>query len=439
MDYFKQFVDSLPSVLNPEEQERLLLNYFETKDGDLREKLLEHNLRLCMQCTLDFCRRYNMSRMQEDIFSICYDQLSKSLERFNPAEETSFAHFAYKNMRLTLYRHMQNQDYYNSFFVDTVKLADNKEGDESEVFYFLHGDVTVQDEVFQDMFREDIINFIDQLRGSANKKEMVKMYLGLGYPKQYTKAEIAGHFQCSRENSSATVSKYLKLVQQYIAQKYGSVYPDYAKRVNNNSPKFKSTSERNQYILKSYYNEDGAKSIGEIARELAISKSCIYEVVRREKDADKENKLQHNRKAKNPYNLERIESIFNDWYGINSSRILSKQELIRKYKLPLADDSYSHALKRIEDILIAEGKYTAYEIQEIKRTRVERLKEERLEMFKVIYHSARGDEGYEHKSIAQLAKEYHVATGTIQVRIKLYKDYLASKSNTIDDQTEYEE
>lgn len=439
MDYFKQFIDSLPPVLNPEEQEQLLSKYFETKDGDLREKLLVHNLRLCLQCTIDFCRRYNMDKLQEDIFSICYDQLSRSLDRFDPAEETSFAHFALKNMRLTLYRHMQIQDYYNSHFVDNLNLSDNNENEESEVFYFLNNGVNVQDEVFQEMFREDVTKFIDLQRGSDNKKQMIKMYLGLGYPKQYSKAEIASHFNCSRETASVSVSKYLKLVQKYVAKKYKSVWPDYADKVNKSSPKFKNISERNQYILDSYYNEEGAKSIGEIAQELAISKTCVYDVVRREKDADKDNKLQHKLKPKNPYKLEQIESIFNDRYGINSSRILSKQELIKKYNLPASDDAYSHALKRIEDTLIEQGKYTAEEIEAFRLARDERIKEARLAVCKDIYHSSRGDEGYKHRSIAQLARDYGVALVTIQSRIKFYREYLEARNSENNNSSENDE
>ena len=72
MDSFKQFLNSLPPVLDPREQEKLLVNYFETRDEDIREKLLVHNLRLCAQCASDFCKKYNMQNHQEDFFSVCY-------------------------------------------------------------------------------------------------------------------------------------------------------------------------------------------------------------------------------------------------------------------------------------------------------------------------------------------------------------------------------
>lgn len=438
MDYFKQFINSLPPILDPKEQEQLLLKYYETKDGDIREKLLEHNLRLCWRCTQDFCKRYEKQKLQEDIFSVCYEQLSRSLERYNPAEETTFAHFVLKNMKLALYRYMRNEDCYNSYLVDAVAQADNSDNEECEIFYFLCDSENFQDEVHHELLKADIINFIDGLKGSDNKKEMIKMYLGLGHSRQYTRIEIASHFHCSRETVSTSVSRYLKLVQNYVAQKYANIYPYYADKVKKSSLTFANIKERNQYILKSYYNEQGAKSIGEIAKEIGISKSCIYDVVRKQKLSETENNLQHTLKRKNPYNLEEIESIFNDHYGVNSSKILSKQELILKYNLPITSDPYSHLMNKIEGRLIEEGKYTVEEIKEIKRARNERIKEDRLAMCKEIYHSARGDEGYQYKTLVQLAREYEVALATIQSRIKFYKDYIESKNNKEDDQTEQE-
>ena len=61
-DYGK-FIQSLPSALPSEEQERLLLEYYETKNESIRNKLIEHNLRLCAKEAADFYDSISFSSM----------------------------------------------------------------------------------------------------------------------------------------------------------------------------------------------------------------------------------------------------------------------------------------------------------------------------------------------------------------------------------------
>ena len=354
MDSFKQFLNSLPPVLDPREQEQLLIKYFETRDEDIREKLLVHNLRLCAQCASNFCKKYNMQNHQEDFFSVCYDQLAGSLDRFDPTKETSFATFTLNNMNLSLMRYVQQEDYFSSHLVETISLADNKDNEDSDMFNFLFDDTQLQEEVQTELLKEEIVKFIDSVNCLSHKKTMIKMYLGLGYPNRYTQSEIVSYFKCSRETVSTTVAKFLTLIQKYIAKNYKTVYPDYAQKVNKNKLVFKNTSERNQYILDAYYNEQSSKSVGELAKELGISKSCISDVIKRYQPTENGNSREHKIVYKRRKYLDQIESIFKDRYGVNSQLVLSKQELIMKYNLPSSVHEYSHMMKSIEDILIQE-------------------------------------------------------------------------------------
>ena len=125
------------------------VNYFETRDEDIREKLLVHNLRLCAQCASDFCKKYNMQNHQEDFFSVCYDQLAGSLDRFDPTKETSFATFTLNNMNLSLMRYVQQEDYFSSHLVETISLADNKGNEDSDMFNFLFDLALLKDKTKQ--------------------------------------------------------------------------------------------------------------------------------------------------------------------------------------------------------------------------------------------------------------------------------------------------
>lgn len=438
MDYYKKFLNSLPPVLDHVEQDKLLQKYFETKDEDVREKLLTHNLRICAKCASTFCRRIDKFQYEEEFFSVCYDQLSKSLDRFDPSKEVSFVHFALKNMELTLIRYLQDENHYNAYLTDTISTPDDGDSEESDMFYFIDDGSCLQDEVYSKIFKDDIIKCIDSLKGSDKKKEMVKMYLGLGYPKQYSKAEIANHFHCSREHASVAVSDKLSLIQDYIAKKYGNVFPESVERLKQNRVSFKNIEERNQYILKSYFNENESKSIGQLAKELGVTKGCVTDVIKQYNDKERQNKSKHVTKYNKSRYINQAEDIFNDLYGINSSTSLSKQELIKKYNLPIVASSYSCAIKKVEGILIAKGVYTVEQIAKIKEAHAEKNRQARLEMCKEIYHSSRGDEGYERKTLVYLAMEYNVAVTTIHSYIQYYKKHLEASNKKSEEQDESE-
>lgn len=441
MDSYKQFLNSLPPVLNLEEQDELLLKYFQTRDADTREKLLVHNLRLCAQCASNFCKKYNLQKYQEDFFSVCYDQLAGALDRFDPtgidqSKDASFATFALKSMTLSLMRYVQHEDYFSSHLVDTIAMADNKNNEDSDMFSFLFDDTHLQEEVQTKLFKEEIIKFIDGIKGPAHKKTMIKMYLGLDFPKRYSRSEIASIFKCSRETASTTVAKYLNLLQRYVSDNYGSVFPEYARVAEKNCLTFKNNSERNKYILDSYYNDKNSKSIGVLAKELGISKSCISEIVKRYQDDNKGNSLGHQIVPKKSRYSSQLEEIFNDKYGVNGSKPLSKQEIIIKYNIPSSSYSYSHFINSVESALIKEGIYTAEEVKEIKKAFGEKSKQARMEKCKEVYYSYLGECGYNKKSLVQLAVENRVAVSTITGWINRYKKHLASVTEKNNDSAE---
>ena len=109
MSYITKMAHNLPQPLSEQEQNQLLNLYYESRDEDVRQKLLEHNLRLCVKATMDLCTIYGLTNMIDQIFSLCYDGLSYSLDKFDPNQKTSFAYFAYSNMKHQLISHLDNE------------------------------------------------------------------------------------------------------------------------------------------------------------------------------------------------------------------------------------------------------------------------------------------------------------------------------------------
>jgi DNA-directed RNA polymerase specialized sigma subunit len=68
---FYNYKNSLPKPLDAKEQEILLYTYSKTKDENIREKIIEHNLRLCANFALEYATKYNQIKEVEDINSEC--------------------------------------------------------------------------------------------------------------------------------------------------------------------------------------------------------------------------------------------------------------------------------------------------------------------------------------------------------------------------------
>ena len=430
MDYFEQYAKSLPQPLDPEEQRQLLIKYYETKDEDARTTLLEHNLRLCVMVAREACYKYNCPDLVDQTFSVCYEELANSLDKYNPynADQAKFSYYATTNMKLVLLRTFANENQIKYHLIDTVFLKDDEEESIFQFFYD-ESESHIAEDSASSAFVEDITSHLNTL--SSKRKQVMQMYLGIGYPCRFTQAEIAQELGVSRQNISLIVNDTLADLQKYITKNYTLSMPDLSNNSSQKSLTFANVDERDKYIFESYYGLNGKKpkNINQLSSEVHLGIPQIKKIAYGYKESlskTEQNGAVRQRVDIDSYSQYPIEAIFNDYYGLNGSKIHESSEI--KLKYGLSQNVFSNILSITKAQLISEGKYTQEQINELKQSREDRKNKLSLNKHADAYFSHYGLHGYTQKSRLQLSAEYNVALSTIDLWLRQYKQHLASLS-----------
>lgn len=431
MDYFEQYAKTLPQPLDSEVQKQLLIKYYETKDQSARQTLLEHNLRLCLMVAREACYKYNCPTLVDQTFSICYEELEHSLNKYNPynPEQAKFSSYAINNMKLVLTRAFAYERQIQYQLVDTVTI--NEDEEDSSLFQFIHDESEshIAEDSASDAFVEDIVSYIDTL--PSKKKQVIQMYLGIGYPSRYTQIEIAKELQTSRQNVSFMINDLLDSLQKYILKNYTISMPTFKDNSHVKGLSFKNIYLRDKYIFESYYGLNGKepKSIKQLQHEVGLKSTQIkiiaYKFKERMSDSKQDEPIRQRvdsvNSSKNIY-----EEIFNVYYGINGYKIQERHEICSKYGI--SNNTLSDILSRFATELIDNDQFSQEQLEQIKQSRVSRKKQQTLDKYAQAYFSYYAENGYTQKSRVQLANEFHVTLSAIDIWLKEYKKYLNSLS-----------
>ena len=284
MDNFENFLNSLPSTLSEDKQKDLLIDYFETRNGDTQLTLLNHNLRLCATVAKKLYYKFNQKVELEDLFSLCYEELYNSLERYNPYNEdkTSFSTFAYTNMSLRPIRPLEKKLSNDLRYVDSI--VQGEEDDEKDLL-LTHPDESeghIAEDIATQEFINDIIKYLDSIKNG----DLLKLYLGLDCSHKHTQAEIAAIKGISTQAISQKISDALKRLQNYIKRDYSFLLPnptlEFDKPKQNINNKDNSSIQTNSidkyaYLYFSYYglNNYTRKSKVELSHDTNLSVNTI--------------------------------------------------------------------------------------------------------------------------------------------------------------------
>ena len=426
MDYFKHYIKTLPQALPEEEQKNLLIEYYETHNESIQQKLLEHNLRLCVSIAEDLYHRYNQHMTPDELFSLCYEELYKALDRYNPYNDAgaSFKTFAGDSIKLKLIRPLSYGVAKKLSEVDTHFINDE---DEQDLFMFLSdtSESHVAEDTSEALFIQDISNFIDTLKHG----NLLKMYLGLGFPRRFLQSEIAREAGVSRQTTSIKINSALTELKNYIKTNYSLAFPDYFYTAKTDAQNFSNMEDRNKYVFDSYYNLNGmqAKNIQQLADEFNLTPSQIKNIIYTSKNnLSKEEQTKLNRVRIDPNShTDQYKEIFDSYYGVKDGIMLSQKEIFDKYNVGLNSMHY------VIQYLIKNGIYTQEEVDQFKQARkILKKSQNTLSLYKpaYVYFSYYGENGYTQKSKVELYREMNLTINTINDYIQLYKEHLNSLS-----------
>ena len=441
MDKFCKYVNSLPEPLQPVEQQQLLIEYYKTRSEQARQQILEHNLRLTAQKAIECANKYNSQKRIFEIHSECNYALTKALDAYNPTLEKSapFSHFACKLMEFYVLKFIGTEEKYSlKYFmnVDDILESDDSEEFFSEILEKFHDPNTSR-------IAEDLISaeFVEKVLGmvSNKNKEIVKMRLGIGYPKAYTQIEIAKAFDLSHQRINQILTKEFSKLKLYLIQNYPEINPYITKKYQKTGKLkeyFKDSDEKFKYITFSYYGIRGYldKSSKELAILFDTTPAYIIEIKNRflRSLPEDERLLILSEIATKPKPFADISTqVVTDFYGLNGARLHSISELQAKYpQLPADTLSVINLINRTSATLIAEGKYTKEEFAKIKEGRNQRKREQRLEKYGRVYAEYYGLTGNGKKTQAQVAKMFNIQQENVSAQIILYQKYLDSLSES---------
>lgn len=427
MDYFEQLIKSFPEALPEEEQKALLIEYYETGSENARQKLLEHNLRLCLSTAEILHKKFNKKFSVDELFSMCYEELYRALDRYNPYNEAgaTFRTFASECLKLKLLRPLSNKVADELMYVDSVQISDNDDEEKDLLLnHYDESESNIPDDIGSKMFIQDIINYIDTLKHG----EILKMRLGLGYSHEHTQAEISEKVHISKQAISGKITDGLKKVQNYIRIKYALSLPKYALNPSE-KPKFNNDEERNRYLFESYYALNGKteKSPQQLSDEVYLNPSTIKTLILSYKSSlipEELDSLSYNQTISRSRTRKYID-IFNDYYGQNGATQLSVAEIQQKYGL--SSKTNSIPISNICKKLIEEGIYSEEDIAQIRNSKKE-PKSTSLDKHAELYFAYYGLNGYSRKSKVELFHDYNLTVNTINNYIQMYKNHLSTLS-----------
>lgn len=428
------FYRTLPEPLGAQEQEILFYEYSRSKREEIREKLIEHNLRLALDYSLNYCVKHSCEDLMDDIFSNSTIALSKAVDDFDLSRGSSFSNLAYKYMdsySLQLYSRSLN-DAIN--FVDDGPSYD-KQGDdwEDSLFRVLtdEGESRIQEDYWSDSFVEDIDKFLSK-HFSDEDLQIIRHCWGINMENNYSQRQVVSMFNIPRSKVVYVMGKASKLVKEFINRKY----PEHSKGEEFShleKKKFKNGKDIKEYAFNSYYGLGlPKKTLKELEFELSIDRNTITKYIysirmslseeEREKLPELDRSIGHVK-----YGSDVLDEMFNCYFGLNGEQVHEMKEIMKRFNISHSK-TVEECLMRERSRRIKEGSISLEEYEVMKNNRKQALSQkseaEFLARYEYLYNSFHGLNGLPRKSILELSVELRMAQATVGDRISRYEDLL---------------
>lgn len=202
---------SFPKPLSSEEEQRLIEQMF-NGDGDARDKLIEHNLRLAAH----IAKKYAQSAADsEDLVSIGAIGLIKAVHTFKPqaGKLTTYASRCIENEILMHLR--ANKKNKNNISLDGG-IGTDKEGNELQLSELLGTDKdVVPDEVSLSIDGRIALELIEKIL-DPREKTVIRMRYGLEDGTPHPQHEVASKIGISRSYVSRIEKKALQKLKKHM-------------------------------------------------------------------------------------------------------------------------------------------------------------------------------------------------------------------------------
>ena len=205
---------SFPPPLPPEKENE----YFKkaaSGDGQAREKLILHNLRLVSHIVRKY---YSQSPSQEDLVSIGSIGLVKAVDSFDPANGTRFATYAAKCIQNEILMHFRAQKKLSCEVSINETIDVDRDGNPLTYIDVICSEEDIAEEIDRKLLTGKMMHFIDTCL-SARERQIIMMRYGLGGIKEQTQREIAAALNISRSYVSRIEKSALQKLKDALEGK----------------------------------------------------------------------------------------------------------------------------------------------------------------------------------------------------------------------------
>ncbi|MCD8367916.1 MAG: RNA polymerase sporulation sigma factor SigK [Clostridiales bacterium] len=203
--------NSFPRPLSPEEEQRYV-QLAAQGDGEARNQLIEHNLRLVAHIVKKY---YNQTGDTDDLVSIGTIGLIKAVNTYRPEKQIRLATYAARCIENEILMHLRKVRRQ----AGEVSLNDVLEQDEEGGGLSLMDVLKVDDTVLEDLdTRESCVRVREAVQVCLGERErlVITRRYGLDGQKPLTQREIAAQLGISRSYVSRIEKKALHQLQDYM-------------------------------------------------------------------------------------------------------------------------------------------------------------------------------------------------------------------------------
>jgi len=275
MSGFDNYIRSLPMPLSREEQDVLLRQYFVTKDENIRELLITHNLRLVASIVCDFVGEGDL----DDLMQVGTIELMSCLDRYDVTKGFEFSTYAYACIRGKLNKEItplqRSSDAIHRTQPNIVGRY-SKSDDEVDIFDIIPDDSNFVGEIGQFSEIEDLLSILND-----REKYIIERSFGLCNKPKLTLRQMELQLGISRTHINNLQKVAIEKLKRYYSDKENYIdlenieimaVVEYLKTTNN---------QEYIYALEHRYGLNGREKIptNQIVEKLSKGRNYITRLV----------------------------------------------------------------------------------------------------------------------------------------------------------------
>lgn len=207
-------INNLKNALDNDEEKRLFEEYTETKDINIRNIIVEHNLKLVVH---SIYKKFNNNTIdKEDLFMVGTIGLINAVENYSIHLKTKFSTYATKSIdnEISYYIYC----YYRNYCSKSLNEKINNESEE-ELITTLKNKVDEEEKSINQIMIELRLKFL-----SEKEKDIVLSYFGALNYRKLTQEELSKKYSVSKASIYKIINIALKKMSKSVKKRPISIY-----------------------------------------------------------------------------------------------------------------------------------------------------------------------------------------------------------------------